>query len=1017
MPRHSEFTRERHLVRAPHALSMPTPNLHPPDAAPDADLDAAHNAALDAAHDAALDAAHNAVPDGRPSTIEPIGGGVGPRPCMHGASDARMGGALSIHLGQPDLGGRDATLEQLALVARLTTNLVVITDLERRIVWANEAFERTSGYSLEEVRGRVPGDFLQGPRTDRATIARMRASLARHEACRVEILNVARDGREYWLDVEIQPVRGADGRPTGFIAIETDITDAVLAREALVEAERKRRLVVEGAEAGTWDWHIPSGAVTFNEQWCRMLGYEPGEIEPHVRSWERVAVPDDLAVARRMLAEHFEGRSERYRLEHRLRAKDGSIVWVLDAGRVYERDHLGRPVRMAGIHLDITERREAEELRRLVVAGAASGIWDWRVERDLIEVSPRLAAMVGEPEALPAAPLARWIARVHPDDQAIVTRALEAHLRRREPYSVEVRVRLASGGYRWFHISGQAVWNEEGAPVRVAGSLDDIHDRRILERSRARLAAIVEHSPDAVVGVDLDGRVATMNKAAWTLYGESFAIGCDERQVVPAPDAAREHEATARVVASRAAETMESRRRHADGREVPVSLAISPVFGEDGAVTGVSKVARDLSALRDKRELETLNARLSELNALLESQNRRLAEMTERAHRFVDEVSHDFRTPLTVIREYAALVADGVGGEVTPVQESWLRTVEDAANDLSHMVEDFLDSSRLRAGRLRVDRRPVRPEAIVGGVLDMLSVKARANGIRLHSRFESAGGTPLPDAFADPDKARRILANLLTNAIKFSPEDGEVRVIVARHPDGDLEFRVEDDGPGLAADEVAHLFERFRQGPAAVAASAKGFGLGLSIARQLVWLNLGSIRAESEAGHGARFSFTLPANDPALVVRRAFERFAEREEPVRTLALLEVVPPAPRARDPLCGSEAASAVNGRETADAWRMRLAEGSDAVDVLLPSRRGFLLFGPTEDAAAWRACLAGRLASSGASSGTSSGASSGASSGTSSEASAPASVELVGAWPLPEGAEAARAAILARAAGGAA
>lgn len=895
----------------------------------------------------------------------------------------------------PRIPSSDATPDQLALVARLTTNLVVITDLERRIVWVNEAFERTSGYALDEVRGRVPGDFLQGPRTDRATVARLREALARHEACRVEVLNIAKDGREYWLDVEIQPVRDAEGRPTGFIAIESDITNAVRAREALVEAERKRRLVVEGADAGTWDWHIPSGEVAFNDRWCRMLGYEPGEIEPHVRSWERVAVAEDLVVAQRLLADHFEGRSEHYRLEHRLRAKDGSIVWVLDAGRVYERDLLGRPVRMAGIHLDITERREAEELRRLVVAGASSGIWDWRIDRDMIEVSSRLAAMLGAPEGLPAAPLASWIARVHPDDRPVVTNALEAHLRRRTPYSVEVRIGLVSGEFRWFHISGQAVWNAEGQPTRVAGSLDDIHERRMLERARARLAEIVERSPDAVVGVDRAGRVTTMNEASWRLYGESFAIGCDERQVVPDSDAAREAEVVARVVASRAAETMESRRRHADGREVPVSLAVSPLFGDNGLVTGVSKVARDLSALRDKRELETLNARLVELNALLESRNQRLAEMTERAHRVVDDVSHDFRTPLTVIREYAALIADGVGGAVTPRQEEWLRIVEGAATDLARMVDDFLDSSRLRVGRLRIDRRCIRPESIVDGVVRLLEVKARASGVRLRAEPAPASCARLPDAFADLDKARRILANLVANAIKFSPEGGEVRVSVAPLPEGDLEFRVDDEGPGLAAGDIALLFERFRQLPSAIAPSDRGFGLGLSIARQLVWLNLGTIRVESRAGRGARFAFTLPVPDPRLLVRRAFERFAERAEPVRAIAAIEIAI-AGAADTPASSAEATCPPSAADPREDWRIRIAEGSDAADVLVPSRRGFLLFGPTDDASAWSACLSSRLRG---------------------QPGPPfESVEIVGAWTLPAGADAAREAILGRMTGGA-
>ena len=179
-------------------------------------------------------------------------------------------------------------LERLALVARNTTNAVVITDLARRITWVNEGFTRITGWKLEEVVGRVPGDFLQTKDTDPNPIREMRAALREKRPCRVEVLNRAKDGRDYWLDLEIQPVRDASGVVTGFMAIESDITAAVEARHELAVSERRQKLIVAGAELGTWDWHIPSGEVHFNERWCEMLGYHPSEIEPHVRSWERI---------------------------------------------------------------------------------------------------------------------------------------------------------------------------------------------------------------------------------------------------------------------------------------------------------------------------------------------------------------------------------------------------------------------------------------------------------------------------------------------------------------------------------------------------------------------------------------------------------------------------------------------------------------------------------------------------------------------------------------------------------
>ena len=157
-----------------------------------------------------------------------------------------------------------AELERLALVARKTTNAVLITDIERRVVWVNEGFTRITGYTLDEVRGRVPGSILQCGKTDRSAIATMRAAMNDHQGCRVELLNVAKDGREYWLDIEIQPMRDSGGVVTGFMAIESDITAAVRAREEIAASERRQHMIVAGADLGTWDWKSCPGSGMLN---------------------------------------------------------------------------------------------------------------------------------------------------------------------------------------------------------------------------------------------------------------------------------------------------------------------------------------------------------------------------------------------------------------------------------------------------------------------------------------------------------------------------------------------------------------------------------------------------------------------------------------------------------------------------------------------------------------------------------------------------------------------------------
>ena len=818
-------------------------------------------------------------------------------------------------------------VERLALVARCTTNAVVITDVERRVVWVNEGFTRMTGFTLAECVGRSPGALLQCEGTDPEVVARMRKALEANEPCRVDILNRAKDGREYWLDLEIQPVRDGSGALTGFISIESDITAAVQARRELEVSERRQKLIVAGAELGTWDWHIPSGEVQFNARWCEMAGYRIEEIEAHVRSWERIVHPEDMQMASAALQEHFDGRSDLYRCEHRLRAKDGSVVWVLDSGKVYERDAEGRPVRMAGIHLDITERRRAEARFELAVKGSSAGIWDWDVRTNKNFMSARFKEMLGYPPDHPMDSYDGWADLLHPEDRGRVLDALWAHVRTGSPYSIDYRLKHRSGEWRWYHAHGQAEWDSDGNPVRMAGSLEDIHEKRTIESARARLAAIVEHSEDAILGLTLAGEVLTCNAAAMRIfgYGAESLLGASELHLVPEEERVAEERALARIARGERVEQYEARRLRADGRVLEVSVTLSAVRDESGAVVGAAKIVRDITERREKRELQ-------ELNALLARQNRKLEDMTERAHRFVDDVSHEFRTPLTVIREYSSIIADGLGGPVTRQQSDWLQIVDIAAVDLNQMVEDFLDSSKLRAGRLRVDRRACTAESILDGVRKLIARKAASRSIRVVQHVDPG----LPPAFADEEKVRRIVMNLVTNAIKFSPDAGTVVLSAVLLPSGDIEFSVADQGPGLAPEDMRQLFERFRQLPNALAPSVKGFGLGLNIARQLVWLNLGTISVASEKGKGAVFGFTLPTHRMEVVVDRFFERLAERDEPPARIGMLRVTP-----------------ARGGATVDELRRLAVAGTRPADIVVPAGdgRSLVLFGPTGSIETWR------------------------------------------------------------------
>jgi PAS domain S-box-containing protein len=582
-------------------------------------------------------------------------------------------------------------------------------------------------------------------------------------------------------------------------------------RVGLQRSMQRQKLIVESAELSTWEWDCVSGELIVNDRWAEAVGCTVAELAPRIATWVRFVHPEDVDRTITALNSHLEGTTEFFRVEHRLVALNGTILWVVNAGKVSERDPSGKPQRMAGINLDITERKLAESARQ-------------------------------------------------------------------------------------------------------------------------HLASIVEHSEDAIIGLTLDGTILSCNAAATRMFmlTAEQLIGQQEQRFIPTREGQIERVAFARIAKGERVEGYESIHLLPDGTRFEVSVALSAVRDERGLITGVAKIVRDISERREKVQLQAANE-------LLALQNHRLEDLTERAHRFVDDVSHEFRTPLTVIKEYASLVSDGLGGAVTTQQSEWLEVIEGAAVDLNQLVEDFLDSSKLRTGRLRVDRRACSVKEIAHAAHSMISGKAAARHITVVQKI--APGLPL--IFADEEKVRRILLNLLSNALKFSPEGSSVVLGAGLTAGGDVEFSVIDQGPGLVATAREQLFERFQTLPSALSPAVKGFGLGLNIVQQLVWLNLGSVRVESEVGHGACFSFTVPTCDAGHIMKRFFERIAEQEEPPQFIALL---------RFGVTGADA-------NQIEVTRRCLVASTRPCDVVMVAKDGcsLVVFGPTGNVNEWRTRLA--------------------------------------------------------------
>lgn len=292
-------------------------------------------------------------------------------------------------------------------------------------------------------------------------------------------------------------------------------------------------------------------------------------------------------------------------------------------------------------------------------------------------------------------------------------------------------------------------------------------------------------------------------------------------------------------------------------------------------------IQRQASVLENRQLLR----QVKENEEVLQQKNERLRHLYETAHAFVDNVSHEFRTPLTVIKEYVSLVRDGTMGAVNDEQARYLRIVEDRADDLNTMVDDMLDVSKLEAGMLNVRRNAHRVNDIVDRVLASLTQKAAIRELTLEVSVDPG----LPEVYCDGEKVERVIINLAVNAMKFTRPGGNVRIWAAVE-DTNVVVGVTDNGPGIAEECLRSIFERFQQVNLDVRSSTKGFGLGLNIARELVALNLGEMRVESKLQVGSTFSFTLPRDCPLEIAQRFVEKTAKAADGPMSLLVAELNP-------------------------------------------------------------------------------------------------------------------------------
>lgn len=795
----------------------------------------------------------------------------------------------------------DAQARELALVASHTDNAVIITDAQGLITWVNEGFEKIAGYTLAEVQGVKPGELLQGADSDPAVRHMMREQLAHGEGFKVEIVNYHKSGRKYWVAIDVKPIRDEHGELVKFIAIERDITDRKLADEILRLSEMRLKEAQYLARLGSWEFDLVSDEYILSDEALRI--HELTSLTGRVPRAAVAALihPEDAEALRQCRAEALATLGT-LSVQLRLVFPDGHLKYVYLRGAV-QGDELGKPIRVSGSIQDITEQQLAEAALRQSEARlkeaqqlARFGNWELSLQSDeymMSEEALRIHEMTSPTGRVPQAAV---MALIFPDDRDHIRQARTQALVTRGSYAVEFRLNFPHGRLKYLQLRAAVHADQQGKPVRISGSIQDISEQKLaqqalvrlnetlearvrertqeLDQQRTFIETILNSAETLIFVIDHRGRFVRFNGALERLTGFLFEE-LENRplweSVIP-PERRAEVRAKHENVSSpdTLTRSLEVEWLTRPGQRRLISWSNAVLTDEAGRLKFMIGTGIDIT---DRKHAENAlieaNQNLNQSIASLRETQTQLVQAEKMASLggLVAGISHEINTPLGIgvtsatalQEELLALRRDFEGG--TMKRSTLERFISYGTSGCDILVSNLMRAADLIRSfkQVAVDQssdewRQLNLHDYIDEII--LSLKPKLKGGKIQVLNTS---TPNLMVHSHPGAIYQILSNLLINALAHGYEPDQSGVIrITAEPIGDeIQIDFSDDGKGIPAAIQGRIFDPFfttRRGTG-------GSGLGLHIVFNLVVSTLsGVIYLVKDVARGATFRIRFPMN-------------------------------------------------------------------------------------------------------------------------------------------------------------
>lgn len=793
------------------------------------------------------------------------------------------------------------------------------------VVYANDRFAKNLGYSPDELVGRPLLDFTAPEDSDLLKQRRLDRMSGKEVSPQFQLRVITKDGVQRWFEIWSTVIEDEEGPVV--LSNVVDITESKQAQRALQESQQRLELALLGADLGLWDWNVQTGEAFHNRRWATMIGMESPANAWNILLWKERVHPEDVPLVKRALNSHLEGRTPLYEVEYRFRNHAGGWTWILARGKVVERDKYGKPLRMTGTALDITNRKRAEEALkesekkfRLLYEKAPVGYQSLDARGHLVEVNQAWLDLMGySREEVLGTPFEDYLA---PGFSAAFCERFQIVKERGEARGAQFDLVRKNGSYITVAIDGSFLTDEHGVG-RSHCILHDITSRKRAEKEQRRLAAAIEQASEGIVITDAVGTIQYVNPAFERITGFAQHEVMDTKISVLRSDDHDDvfyqnlHEILSRGEAWKGRLTGKKK----DGTTYQEDTTISPVFDDAGRIVNYVGVQRDVTE-QIALEKQLLHAQKMEAVGTL-----------------AGGIAHDFNNLLTIVSGYTELLLTERPEEDPSYAD--LEKIGVAAQRGAELVRSLLAFSRKVESKLR----PVNLNQSIEQVRKLLFRT-------IPKMIEIELNLP-PDVSvvnADPAQMEQALINLAVNAKDAMPDGGKLifetsNVILDEdyckthfiaNPGDYVQITVSDTGEGIDRETLDHIFEPFysTKGP------GKGTGLGLAMVYGIVQQHGGHITCYSEVDVGTTFKIYIPAMGPHMETSAR----AGSELPVSGTETILLVDDEEFVRDlgirilGRAGYTVLTAANGIEALDVYRMNKEKVALVIlDLIMPEMGG--------------------------------------------------------------------------------